>query len=72
MCTLEKMDKFFEKRLSGYDEHMRECIEGADEFYHYDTPLTAEHETEILLKAGFLDVKTLNSWGATCTLKATR
>lgn len=51
---------------------MRECIEGADEFYHYDTPLTAEHETEILLKAGFLDVKTLNSWGATCTLKATR
>lgn len=43
-----------------------------DEFYHYDTPLTAEHETEILLKAGFSDVKILNNWGATFTLKAIR
>lgn len=43
-----------------------------DEFYHYDTPLTVEHETEVLLKAGFSDVKILNNWGATFTLKAIR
>lgn len=41
-------------------------------FYHYDTPLTAEHETEILLKAGFSDVKILKKWGATFTLKAAK
>lgn len=32
---LEKMDKFFENRLSGYDEHMLTTIEGANEFYKF-------------------------------------
>ena len=32
---LEKMDAFFEARLSGYDEHMRTEIEGATEFYPF-------------------------------------
>ena len=32
---LEKMDAFFEARLSGYDEHMRTEIEGAAEFYPF-------------------------------------
>lgn len=41
-------------------------------FYHYDTPLTAEHETEILYKAGFSDINILNQWGATYTIKAAR
>ena len=41
-----------------------------DEFYHYDTPLTVEHETEALLEAGFSKVDVLNNWGATYTLKA--
>ncbi|MBQ3602488.1 MAG: methyltransferase domain-containing protein [Clostridia bacterium] len=41
-----------------------------DEFYHYDTPLTVEHETEALLEAGFSSVEVLNNWGATFTLKA--
>ncbi len=41
-----------------------------DEFYHYDTPLTIEHETEALLAAGFSDVQVLDSWGNTSTLKA--
>lgn len=36
---LEKMEAFFEKRLSGYDEHMLTTIKGADEFYKY----TAAH-----------------------------
>ena len=41
-----------------------------DEFYHYDTPLTVEHETESLTEAGFSSVEVLNSWGATYTIKA--
>ena len=41
-------------------------------FYHYDTPLTTEHEMEILRNAGFSDVRILKNWGATYTLKAIR
>ena len=41
-----------------------------DEFYHYDTPLTVEHEKEALLAAGFSSVEELSSWGVTHTLKA--
>ena len=45
----------------------------ADEtFYHYDTPLTVEHEKEALIDAGFPSVTVLKSWGATHTLKAIR
>lgn len=40
------------------------------EFYHYDTPLTVQHETEALLEAGFSSVKMLNNWENTYTLKA--
>ncbi|MBR6557572.1 MAG: class I SAM-dependent methyltransferase [Clostridia bacterium] len=40
--------------------------------YHYDTPLTVEHETEALIKAGFSSVHVLGSWGATFTLRADR
>ena len=43
-----------------------------EEFYHYDTPLTVEHETEALLAGGFAKVEILGQWGATCTLKAVR
>ena len=35
---LEKMDKFFESRLDGYEEHMLTNIESAAEFY----PFTAD------------------------------
>lgn len=41
-------------------------------FYHYDTPLTVEHEKEALINAGFSFVSVLNSWGATSVLKAIR
>jgi tRNA (cmo5U34)-methyltransferase len=41
-------------------------------FYHYDTPLTVEHEKEALTKAGFSSVSVLKRWGATHTLKAIR
>lgn len=43
-----------------------------DDFYHYDTPMTVEHEMEILSSAGFSDVSVLKNWGATYTLKAIR
>ena len=56
--TLEKL-----KREQGISD---------DEFYHYDTPLTAEHEIEILKAAGFSDVKILKNWGAAYTLSAMR
>ena len=49
---------------------MKSNIEGADIFYHYDTPLTVEHEKEALLAAGFTNVEKLNSWEVTHTLKA--
>lgn len=42
-----------------------------NEFYHYDTPLTVNHETEALIKAGFSSVEVLNNWGTTYTIKAT-
>ena len=41
-----------------------------DEFYHYDTPLTVEHEMQALLLAGFASVEVLGQWDATYTLKA--
>ncbi len=41
-----------------------------DEFYHYDTPLTINHEIEALCEAGFSSVHLLDHWGATHTLKA--
>ena len=41
-----------------------------DELYHYDTPLTVEHEREALLEAGFTEVEILENWGVTYTLRA--
>ena len=43
-----------------------------EEFYHYDTPLTVEHEREALVKAGFSSVEVLNNWGATYIIKAVK
>lgn len=40
------------------------------DFYHYDTPLTVQHEIEALSGAGFSLVEVLNHWGSTYTLKA--
>ena len=41
-----------------------------DAFYHYDTPLTREHETEVLLQAGFSRVECVRQWGCTEVLIA--
>ena len=40
------------------------------EFYHFDTPLTVEHEIQALEEAGFGRVEVLGRWGATGLLKA--
>lgn len=40
------------------------------EDYHFDTPLTREHEIEALRSGGFSYVEVLKTWGHTCTLKA--
>jgi len=42
------------------------------EFYHYDTPLTVEHEMLILRMAGFDTVRICGCWGATHTILAGR
>ena len=43
-----------------------------DVFYHYDTPLTVEHEKEALIEAGFSKVEVMDRWDTTCTLKAVK
>ena len=48
-----------------------QCIDD-NEFYHYDTPLTVEHEKEALINAGFSSVDVLGNWGNTCTIRASK
>ena len=43
-----------------------------DAFYHYDTPLTNDHEKEALISAGFSSITVLGNWGPTYTLRADR
>ena len=43
-----------------------------DGFFHYDTPLTVEHEAEVLRRAGFTEVRIMREWGTTFTLLAKR
>lgn len=38
--------------------------------YHFDTPLTIEHETEALLRGGFAKITLVRRWAATCLLKS--
>ena len=39
-----------------------------NEFYHYDTPLTVEHEMQCIKAGGFSSVEILNRWGPTHTI----
>lgn len=41
-----------------------------NEFYHYDTPLTVEHEIVALKEAGFTHIERLKQWASTSTIKA--
>ena len=49
-------------------KHLEKAPSG--ELYHYDTPLTLEHETEALRMAGFKQIDILGRWSSTATLKA--
>ena len=40
--------------------------------YHYDTPLTRNHEIHILREAGFREVTPLKRWGATHCIRAVK
>lgn len=41
-----------------------------DVFYHFDTPLTVEHEIQCLKSADFLNTVILKHWNATYTVRA--
>lgn len=62
----EKEKEFFHNLM----QYKKEQGISDDEFYHYDTPLTAEHEMEILRNAGFKNIRIMKKWGATYTLIA--
>ena len=66
-ASCDEEEKFFRQELLRLKKENGITDTG---FYHYDTPLTVEHETQALLAAGFKKVELLNQWGATYTLKA--
>ena len=65
----EEAEKFY---FSELQRLKKEQDLDPDSFYHYDTPLTVKHETEVLKNAGFSDVQIMNRWKATFTLLAKR
>ena len=65
-------EEFEKESFAALERLKREQGISDDGFYHYDTPLTVEHEMEILLKAGFPEVRVLRNWGATYTILAKR
>jgi len=67
--------------LSDEEEHQHrsellrlKAEQGIDDgtFYHYDTPLTVEHEIHCLKSAGFSNIEVLNHWGNTYSIKAVK
>ena len=56
----EEMEKEYFQNLAALK---REQGLSDDVFYHYDTPLTVEHEIDVLRSAGFQDVRILKQWG---------
>ena len=62
-------ERAFREELLRLREEQRITDDG---FYHFDTPLTVEHEMEALTGAGFSSAAVLKNWGATYTLKAVR
>ncbi len=63
----EEREKFFRQELLRLKAEQGII---SNEFYHYDTPLTINHEIQALQEAGFLDIDILGQWGATYTIKA--
>lgn len=63
----QETECFQELRRMREEQNLQEGV-----FYHYDTPLTVDHETEVLREAGFKSVRVMKNWGATYTLIAAR
>ena len=57
---------------TGTDAHKKEQNLPDNVFYHYDTPLTVEHEKEDLPEADFSSIEIMGHWGTTHTLKAVK
>jgi len=68
-ADLDEQEAFFRQGLLRIRQEQK-LPEGV--FYHYDTPLTVEHEKEALLEAGFRQVNEVGRWKVTHTLKAVR
>ena len=56
----EEMEKEYFRNLAALK---KEQGLADDAFYHYDTPLTVEHEMDVLRHAGFRDVRIMKQWG---------
>jgi len=65
----EELEKEYFQNLKQLKEEQGLAEDG---FFHYDTPLTAEHEIRILRQAGFSEVRIMKNWGTTFTLLAVR
>ena len=65
----EKLEKEYFRNLETLKKEQGLADDG---FYHYDTPLLAEHEMDLLEKAGFRNVRIMKKWSeSTCTVLAT-
>ena len=69
LCKTDEEEKLYRE---AYLNQQKEQGISDNEFYHYDTPLTFEHEIEVLKKAGFSSVKILGNWENTYTIKAVK
>ena len=66
-------DDEYEERFMNELVHLKKEQGISDNgFYHYDTPLTVEHESRALRSGGFSKIEVINNWGATYTIKATK
>lgn len=63
----DKEEKFFRNEYLRLKEEQNLSD---SEFYHYDTPLTVEHEIEVLHASGFDKVEVLQNWSNTYTIRA--
>ncbi|MBP5555440.1 MAG: class I SAM-dependent methyltransferase [Lachnospiraceae bacterium] len=66
-CDTDDQEGFFRRELIRIrkEENLPDGV-----FYHYDTPMTTEHEKKILLSAGVSNVEELGAWGTTHTIVA--
>lgn len=67
LADLPEQESFFRRELLRLKAE--QGLSNRD-FYHYDTPLTFEHEMEALREAGFREVTDLKRWEATHCIRA--